>query len=45
LKAVWDSEGSGWRGMRVSGVAQVSGVEELLGKLDEVMRNLPVPSS
>lgn len=42
LKPVWTSEGPGWRGMRVSGVAQVSGVEELLGKLDEVIRNLPV---
>jgi mediator of RNA polymerase II transcription subunit 14 len=29
--------------MRVSAVAQINGVEELLGKLDEVIRNLPVP--
>jgi mediator of RNA polymerase II transcription subunit 14 len=44
LKLVWSAEGPGWRGMRVSGVAQISGVEELLGKLDEVIRNLPAPS-
>jgi len=45
LKPVWNSEGPGWRGMRVSGVAQMHGVEELLGKVDEVVRNLPVLSS
>ena len=43
LKSVWTSEGPGWRGMLVSAVAQINGVEELLGKLDEVIRNLPVP--
>jgi mediator of RNA polymerase II transcription subunit 14 len=42
LKPVWTSEGPGWRGMRVSAVAQINGVEELLGKLDEVIRSLPV---
>ncbi|KAE9381835.1 MED14-domain-containing protein [Stipitochalara longipes BDJ] len=42
LKPVWNSKGLGWQGMRVSGVAQMHGVEELLGKVDEVIRNLPV---
>ena len=39
LKPVWNSAGRGWRGMRVSGVAQPVGMEDLIGKLDEVMRN------
>jgi mediator of RNA polymerase II transcription subunit 14 len=38
LKPVWDANGEGWHGMRVSGVAQAHGVEELLGKIDEAMR-------
>ena len=45
LKSVWNAEGPGWRGMRVSGVAQMRGVEGLLGKVDEVIRNLPVLSA
>jgi mediator of RNA polymerase II transcription subunit 14 len=45
LKPVWNSKGTGWQGMRVSGVAQINGVEELLSKLDEVVRNLPVPNA
>jgi mediator of RNA polymerase II transcription subunit 14 len=42
LKPLWASKGTGWQGMRVSGVAQASGVEELVEKIDEVVRNLPV---
>jgi len=42
LKSVWKSKGTGWEGMRVSGVAQVHGVEELLEKVDEVIRCLPI---
>lgn len=38
LKPVWNTAGTGWQGMRVSGVAEASGVEELLGKIDEAMR-------
>jgi mediator of RNA polymerase II transcription subunit 14 len=38
LKPLWTSSGSGWQGMRVSGVAQKGGIQELLEKLDEVMR-------
>jgi mediator of RNA polymerase II transcription subunit 14 len=53
LKPVWNSKGPGWQGMRVSAVAQPSGVEELLAKLDEVMQNFasgniipePIPAS
>ena len=39
LKPVWDSSGEGWRGMRLSAVAQSSGMEQLIGKLDVVLRN------
>jgi mediator of RNA polymerase II transcription subunit 14 len=39
LRPVWNTVGKGWQGMRVSGVAQANGVEELLGKVDEAMRN------
>jgi mediator of RNA polymerase II transcription subunit 14 len=42
LKPLWASTGTGWRGMSISGVAQASGVEELLEKIDEIIRNLPV---
>jgi len=39
LKPIWDTiDGVGWQGMRVSGVAQPHGVEELLGKIDETLR-------
>lgn len=38
LKAVWSDLGRGWMGMRVSGVAKADGVEELLGKINEVAR-------
>jgi mediator of RNA polymerase II transcription subunit 14 len=40
LKPLWNSEGEGWRGMRVSAVAQPAGMEELIRRLDDVMRNL-----
>jgi mediator of RNA polymerase II transcription subunit 14 len=38
LKPVWNSSGEGYRGMRVNAVAQPKGVEELLHKLDDVLR-------
>ena len=41
LKPLWNSNGEGWQGMRVNAVARVDGVEELLGKLDDVMRMTP----
>ncbi|KAG0651107.1 Mediator of RNA polymerase II transcription subunit 14 [Hyphodiscus hymeniophilus] len=39
LKPLWNSSGTGWQGMRVNAVAQPSGMEDLVGQLDEVMRN------
>jgi mediator of RNA polymerase II transcription subunit 14 len=42
IKPLWSAKGAGWQGMRVSGVAQAGGVEELLEKIDEIVRNLPV---
>lgn len=42
LKAVWTGSGSGWQGMRVSGVAKPSGVEELVAMVDEVIRTMDV---
>ncbi|CZR50513.1 related to RNA polymerase II mediator complex protein pmc1 [Phialocephala subalpina] len=39
FKPLWTSNGANWRGMRKSGVAQGSGAEELLVKMDEVVRN------
>ncbi|PBP20661.1 mediator complex subunit MED14 [Diplocarpon rosae] len=39
LKSVWDMSGPDWRGMRVCAVAKSNGIEMLLVKLDEVMRN------
>lgn len=38
FKPLWTSNGPNWRGMRKSGVAQGSGAEELLVKMDEVVR-------
>lgn len=38
LKPLWTSWGAAWLGMRVSGVAQKDGIQELLEKLDETMR-------
>ena len=38
LKPVWNSSGEGYRGMRVNAVAQPNGAEELLHKLDGVLR-------
>lgn len=38
LKPLWAASGPGWRGMRTSGVAQGSGAEEMLSKMDEVVR-------
>ncbi|KAH8676654.1 mediator complex subunit MED14-domain-containing protein [Tricladium varicosporioides] len=38
LRSVWNLNGPGWQGMRVSAVAQRSGVEELVGKIDDVVR-------
>lgn len=45
LKPVWNMMGLGWQGMRVNAVAQPAGMEELIGKLDEVMRNLALGST
>jgi mediator of RNA polymerase II transcription subunit 14 len=42
LKPVWNSNGTGFLGMRVSSVAQPHGVEELLSKIDEAVRNFVV---
>ncbi|CAL3968754.1 unnamed protein product [Diplocarpon coronariae] len=39
LKSVWDISGPDWRGMRVCAVAKNNGIELLLLKLDEVVRN------
>ncbi|KAG4437665.1 hypothetical protein IFR05_006850 [Cadophora sp. M221] len=39
LKALWKSSGLGWQGMGASGVAQGSGAETLLVKMDEIVRN------
>lgn len=39
LKRVWNTIGQGWQGMRVSGVAQANGIEELLGKVDQTLRD------
>lgn len=38
LKPVWSSRGNGWQGMRSNAVAQNSGIEELLVKIDGAMR-------
>ena len=40
LKSLWNSTGGGWKGMRVSAVAQPAGMEDLMGKLDDVIRGL-----
>ena len=39
LKPVWNSSGTGWQGMRVNAVAEPAGMEELIRRLDEVMRD------
>ncbi|KAK0104172.1 mediator complex subunit [Cadophora gregata f. sp. sojae] len=39
LKHLWNASGLRWQGMRISAVAQGSGTETLLLKLDEVVRN------
>lgn len=38
LKPVWNASGEGYRGMRVNAVAQPNGAEELLRKIDGVIR-------
>ncbi len=42
LKPLWASSGIGWRGMRISGVAQGDGAEDLLVKIDEAVRNFAI---
>ncbi|CAG8953599.1 hypothetical protein HYFRA_00010058 [Hymenoscyphus fraxineus] len=37
LKPIWNSSGTGYQGMRTSAVAQTTGVEELLDKLDKTV--------
>jgi mediator of RNA polymerase II transcription subunit 14 len=40
LKPIWISEGGqGWKGMRVNAVAELTGVEELMAKVDDVLRD------
>jgi len=38
LKPIWNALGEGWKGMRSSAVAQASGMEDLLVKVDEAVR-------
>lgn len=38
LKPLWTTNGPGWRGMRGNAVAQITGIQDLLSRLDEVMR-------
>lgn len=40
LKPIWNSMGDGWRGMRVSAVAEPKGAKELLRKVDEALRTV-----
>jgi mediator of RNA polymerase II transcription subunit 14 len=48
LKAIWNSKGLGWDGMRVSAVARPAGANDLFAKIDEVMRTVdlskPLPA-
>jgi mediator of RNA polymerase II transcription subunit 14 len=39
LKPLWNSSGTGWQGKSTSGVAEASGIYELLERLNEVMQN------
>ena len=45
LNTIWNSTGEGWRGMRVSAVAEPRGAGELLGKVDEVLRTVDLHNS
>lgn len=42
LKAVWEDnpEGEQWRGMQSSGIARIEGVEELVRRVDDVVRSV-----
>jgi len=40
LQPVWDSSGDGWQGMRTGAVAQPGGIEQMMGQVDDIMRNL-----
>jgi len=44
LKAVWEDnpEGDSWRGMQTSGIAKTDGVEELILRVDNVIRSVAV---
>ena len=44
LKAVWEDnpEGEKWRGMQTSGIARIEGVEELVRRVDDVIRSVAV---
>ena len=44
LKAVWEDnpEGEKWRGMQSSGIARIEGVEELVRRVDDVIRSVAV---
>jgi mediator of RNA polymerase II transcription subunit 14 len=47
LKVVWEDnlDGEQWRGMSTSGIARVTGVEELIGKVDAVIRDYSITTS
>jgi len=47
LKAVWEDnpEGEEWRGMQSSGIARIEGVEELVRRVDDVVRSIAVITS
>jgi mediator of RNA polymerase II transcription subunit 14 len=44
LKAVWEDnpEGENWRGMQNSGIARIEGVEELVRRVDDVIRSFAI---
>jgi len=44
LKAVWEDnpKGESWRGMQTSGIARIGGVEELIRRVDNVIRSVAI---
>jgi len=40
LKPLWADKGRGWLGMRTGAVAEAHGAEELIGKVDDIVRKL-----
>jgi mediator of RNA polymerase II transcription subunit 14 len=47
VKVVWEDnlDGEQWRGMSTSGIALVTGVEELIGKIDAIIRDYSISTS